>query len=151
MTPADLAALLSAVTRTVVSDHGLDASLVPDSVVVERPRLADHGDYSTNVALQLGKKLGVNPRELAGWLADAFSAADGIDKAEVAGPGFVNIWLAAAAQNSVIETVLTDTVDYGRGDEFSDKTINLEFVSANPTGPIHLGGCLLYTSPSPRD
>ena len=118
MTPADLAALLSAVTRTVVSDHGLDASLVPDSVVVERPRLADHGDYSTNVALQLGKKLGVNPRELAGWLADAFSAADGIDKAEVAGPGFVNIWLAAAAQNSVIETVLTDTVDYGRGDEF---------------------------------
>ena len=70
MTPADLAALLSAVTRTVVSDHGLDASLVPDSVVVERPRLADHGDYSTNVALQLGKKLGVNPRELAGWLAE---------------------------------------------------------------------------------
>ena len=138
MTPADLAALLSAVTRTVVSDHGLDASLVPDSVVVERPRLADHGDYSTNVALQLGKKLGVNPRELAGWLADAFSAADGIDKAEVAGPGFVNIWLAAAAQNSVIETVLTDTVDYGRGDEFSDKTINLEFVSANPVSYTHL-------------
>ena len=78
MTPADLAALLSAVTRTVVSDHGLDASLVPDSVVVERPRLADHGDYSTNVALQLGKKLGVNPRELAGWLA-----ADGVDLIDV--------------------------------------------------------------------
>ena len=140
MTPADLAALLSTVTRTVVSDRGLDASLVPESVVVERPRHADHGDYSTNVALQLGKKLGVNPRELAGRLVEAFSAADGIEKAEVAGPGFVNIWLAASAQNSVIETALTQTTEYGKGDEFSDKTINLEFVSANPTGPIHLGG-----------
>ena len=140
MTPADLAALLSSVTRTVVADHDLDTSLVPDAVVIERPRHADHGDYATNVALQLGKKLGVNPRELAGWLADAFAAADGIAKAEVAGPGFVNIWLAAAAQNTVVATVLDRGTQYGRGDEFADKVINLEFVSANPTGPIHLGG-----------
>ncbi|GAB21936.1 arginyl-tRNA synthetase [Gordonia polyisoprenivorans NBRC 16320 = JCM 10675] len=140
MTPADLAALLSSVTRTVVADHDLDTSLVPDAVVIERPRHADHGDYATNVALQLGKKLGVNPRELAGWLADAFAAAAGIAKAEVAGPGFVNIWLAAAAQNTVVATVLDRGTQYGRGDEFADKVINLEFVSANPTGPIHLGG-----------
>ncbi|MGX7698130.1 arginine--tRNA ligase [Gordonia polyisoprenivorans] len=140
MTPADLAALLSSVTRTVVADHDLDTSLVPDAVVIERPRHADHGDYATNVALQLGKKLGVNPRELAGWLADAFAAADGIAKAEVAGPGFVNIWLAAAAQNTVVATVLDRGTQYGRSDEFADKVINLEFVSANPTGPIHLGG-----------
>ncbi|WHU45274.1 arginine--tRNA ligase [Gordonia sp. L191] len=140
MTPADLAVLLSSVTRTVVADHDLDTSLVPDAVVVERPRHADHGDYATNVALQLGKKLGVNPRELAGWLADAFAATDGIAKAEVAGPGFVNIWLAAAAQNTVVATVLDRGTQYGRGDEFADKVINLEFVSANPTGPIHLGG-----------
>ncbi|MGV9673112.1 MULTISPECIES: arginine--tRNA ligase [unclassified Gordonia (in: high G+C Gram-positive bacteria)] len=140
MTPADLAALLSSVTRAVVADHGLDVSVVPDSVVVERPRHADHGDYSTNVALRLGKKLGVAPRELAGWLADAFAATDGIDKAEVAGPGFVNIWLGAAAQNTVVAAVLEQGGGYGRGEEIADKVINLEFVSANPTGPIHLGG-----------
>ncbi|MDL9937045.1 arginine--tRNA ligase [Gordonia sp. ABSL1-1] len=140
MTPADLAALLSAVTLTVVRDHGLDETLVPDAVGVERPRHADHGDYSTNIALQLGKRLGVAPRELAGWLADAFGAADGIDKAEIAGPGFVNIWLAAAAQNTVIAAVIDQGEAYGRGDELGTAVINLEFVSANPTGPIHLGG-----------
>ncbi|MFT4125298.1 MAG: arginine--tRNA ligase [Gordonia sp. (in: high G+C Gram-positive bacteria)] len=140
MTPADLAVLLSTVTRTVVADRGLDASLVPDSVVVERPRSADHGDYATNIALRLGKKLGVAPRELAGWLAAAFAGADGIAKAEVAGPGFVNLWLAAAAQNTVVTTVLEQADAYGHGTELADKVINLEFVSANPTGPIHLGG-----------
>ncbi|MGV9713443.1 arginine--tRNA ligase [Gordonia sp. NPDC003424] len=140
MTPADLAALLAAATLTVVRDHGLDESLVPETVVVERPRHADHGDYATNVALQLGKKLGVNPRELAGWLADAYTATDGIAKAEVAGPGFVNIWLAAAAQNTVVSTVLAAGAAYGRGENFAGRAINLEFVSANPTGPIHLGG-----------
>ncbi|MEE3848727.1 arginine--tRNA ligase [Gordonia sp. LSe1-13] len=140
MTPADLAALLRTVTLTVVRDRGLDDSLVPETVVVERPRHADHGDYATNIALRLGKQLGVAPRDLAGWLADAFASTDGIAKAEVAGPGFVNIWLAAAAQNSVVATVLDDAAAYGRGSELSDRTINLEFVSANPTGPIHLGG-----------
>ncbi|MEO9328170.1 arginine--tRNA ligase [Gordonia aurantiaca] len=140
MTPADLAALLRAVTLTVVRDHGLDETLVPDSITVERPRHADHGDYSTNIALQLGKRLGVAPRELAGWLAEAFAAAEGIAKTDVAGPGFVNIWLGAAAQNTVVSTVLEQGERYGRGEELSGSIINLEFVSANPTGPIHLGG-----------
>ncbi|MHC3002990.1 arginine--tRNA ligase [Gordonia metallireducens] len=140
MTPADLAALLRAVTLTVVRDRGLDENLVPDSIVVERPRHADHGDYSTNVALQLGKRLGVAPRELAGWLAEAFAGAEGIAKSEIAGPGFVNIWLGAAAQNTVVATVLEQGDSYGRGKELAGSIINLEFVSANPTGPIHLGG-----------
>ncbi|MBD0023283.1 arginine--tRNA ligase [Gordonia pseudamarae] len=140
MTPAALAALLREITLTVVSGRDLDASLVPDTVVVERPRNTDHGDYATNIALQLGKRLGVVPREFAGWLADAFAAADGIDKAEVAGPGFVNVWLAAAAQNTVVESVLAKATGYGHGGELSGTSINLEFVSANPTGPIHLGG-----------
>ncbi|WP_279105824.1 arginine--tRNA ligase [Gordonia paraffinivorans] len=140
MTPADLAALLRAVTLTVVRDHGLDETLVPDSITVERPRHADHGDYSTNIALQLGKRLGVAPRELAGWLAEAFAAAEGIAKTDVAGPGFVNIWLGAAAQNTVVATVLEQGDGYGRGEELAGSIINLEFVSANPTGPIHLGG-----------
>jgi arginyl-tRNA synthetase len=140
VTPAALAALLREITLTVVSGRDLDASLVPDTVVVERPRNTDHGDYATNIALQLGKRLGVVPREFAGWLADAFAAADGIDKAEVAGPGFVNVWLAAAAQNTVVESVLAKATGYGHGGELSGTSINLEFVSANPTGPIHLGG-----------
>jgi arginyl-tRNA synthetase len=140
VTPADLAALLRAVTLTVVRDRGLDENLVPDSVVVERPRHADHGDYSTNVALQLGKRLGVAPRELAGWLAEAFAGDEGIAKSEIAGPGFVNIWLGAAAQNTVVKTVLEQGESYGRGKELAGSIINLEFVSANPTGPIHLGG-----------
>jgi len=140
VTPADLAALLRAVTLTVVRDHGLDETLVPDSITVERPRHADHGDYSTNIALQLGKRLGVAPRELAGWLAEAFAAAEGIAKTDVAGPGFVNIWLGAAAQNTVVATVLEQGDGYGRGEELAGSIINLEFVSANPTGPIHLGG-----------
>jgi arginyl-tRNA synthetase len=140
VTPADLAALLRTVTVTVVRDRGLDDAAVPESVVVERPRHADHGDYATNIALRLGKKLGVAPRDLAGWLADAFAATDGIAKAEVAGPGFVNIWLAAAAQNSVVASVLDSAAGYGRGDDLAGRRINLEFVSANPTGPIHLGG-----------
>ncbi|MCZ4536846.1 arginine--tRNA ligase [Gordonia terrae] len=140
MTPADLAALLRDVTLTVVRDRGLDENLVPDSIVVERPRHADHGDYSTNVALQMGKRLGVNPRELAGWLAEAFAAAEGVAKAEIAGPGFVNLWLGAAAQNTVVAAVLARGADYGRGNELAGSIINLEFVSANPTGPIHLGG-----------
>ena len=140
MTPADLAALLRDVTLTVVRDRGLDENLVPDSIVVERPRHADHGDYSTDVALQMGKRLGVNPRELAGWLAEAFAAAEGVAKAEIAGPGFVNLWLGAAAQNTVVAAVLARGADYGRGNELAGSVINLEFVSANPTGPIHLGG-----------
>ncbi|MCZ4577939.1 arginine--tRNA ligase [Gordonia amicalis] len=140
MTPADLAALLRAVTLTVVRDRGLDENLVPDLIVVERPRHADHGDYSTNVALQLGKRLGVAPRELAGWLAEAFADAEGIAKTDVAGPGFVNIWLGAAAQNTVVATVMERGESYGRGKELAGSIINLEFVSANPTGPIHLGG-----------
>ncbi|GAB16917.1 arginyl-tRNA synthetase [Gordonia effusa NBRC 100432] len=140
MTPADLAALLRGVTQTVLTEHGLDVSALPEVVTVERPRNPEHGDYATNIALQLGKKVGVNPRELADWLATAFGNADGIESAEVAGPGFVNLRLAAAAQNVVVATVLSAGADYGRGDEFDGRKINLEFVSANPTGPIHLGG-----------
>ncbi|MEJ9079078.1 MULTISPECIES: arginine--tRNA ligase [Gordonia] len=140
MTPTELAALLRAATRTVFAAHDLDVDLIPETVVVERPRSPEHGDYATNIALQLGKKAGINPRELAGWLAEEFAADPGIESAEIAGPGFVNLRLAAAAQNQTVAAVLADRENYGRGDEMSDLDVNLEFVSANPTGPIHLGG-----------
>ncbi|PHV67247.1 arginine--tRNA ligase [Williamsia muralis] len=140
MTPADLAVLLHAATSTVLTDHGLDPSALPESVVVERPRNPEHGDYATNVALQLGKKVGVNPRELAGWLAAELSSRQGIATAEIAGPGFVNIRLAADAQNVVIAGVIERGAAYGTGTTLDGLRVNLEFVSANPTGPIHLGG-----------
>lgn len=140
MTPADLAVLLHAATSTVLTDHGLDPSALPESVVVERPRNPEHGDYATNIALQLGKKVGVSPRELADWLATELSNRQGIATAEIAGPGFVNIRLAADAQNVVVAGVIERGAAYGTGTALDGLRVNLEFVSANPTGPIHLGG-----------
>ncbi|MFT4087680.1 MAG: arginine--tRNA ligase [Gordonia sp. (in: high G+C Gram-positive bacteria)] len=140
MTPADLAAAIRAATLAVFADHGLDSSLVPETVVVERPRSPEHGDYATNIALQVAKKAGVPPRDLATWLTEELAKNPGIASAEIAGPGFVNLRLAAAAQNAVVATVLEQSTDYGKGAELADSIVNLEFVSANPTGPIHLGG-----------
>jgi arginyl-tRNA synthetase len=140
VTPSDLAELLHGTAATVLADRGLDVSVLPETLTVERPRNPEHGDYATNVAMQVAKKAGVNPRELATWLAEALTAADGIDSAEVAGPGFLNIRLAADAQGAIVAKVLDENDAYGAGDDLAGKKINLEFVSANPTGPIHLGG-----------
>jgi arginyl-tRNA synthetase len=139
VTPADLAELLKSTAAAVLSEHDLDTSALPATVTVERPRNPDHGDYATNLALQLGKKVGANPRELAGWLAAALAQADGIAAADVAGPGFVNLRLDASAQNVIVQNVIDAGDAYGHSDEL-DENINLEFVSANPTGPIHIGG-----------
>ncbi|TXI56636.1 arginine--tRNA ligase [Mycolicibacterium mageritense] len=140
MTPADLADLLKATAAAVLTEHALDTAALPDTVTVERPRNPEHGDYATNLALQLGKKVGVNPRELAGWLATALSSADGIAGADVAGPGFVNLRIEASAQGVIVTNVLSAGAGYGNSTELSGEKINLEFVSANPTGPIHIGG-----------
>lgn len=140
MTPADLAQLLKATAAAVLAEHGLDSAALPDTVTVERPRNPEHGDYATNLALQLGKKVGANPRELAGWLAEALAASDGIAAADVAGPGFVNLRIEASAQNVMVSNVLSAGADYGQSAVLAGKKVNLEFVSANPTGPIHIGG-----------
>ena len=140
MTPADLAALLKTTAAAVLAEHGLDTSALPETITVERPRNPEHGDYATNVALQLAKKVGVNPRELAGWLAAALAEADGIAAAEIAGPGFVNLRIEASAQGVVVTNVLAAAADYGHCADLAAQNINLEFVSANPTGPIHIGG-----------
>jgi arginyl-tRNA synthetase len=139
VTPADLAALLKTTAAAVLAEHGLDTAALPETVTVERPRNPEHGDYATNIALQLAKKVGTNPRELAGWLAAALTAADGVAAAEVAGPGFVNLRIETGAQGIVVTNVLTAGASYGHSTDLALK-INLEFVSANPTGPIHIGG-----------
>lgn len=140
MTPADLAALLRSTAAKVLAEHGLDTAALPETVTVERPRNPEHGDYATNLALQVAKKVGANPRELAGWLAAALADADGIASAEVAGPGFVNLRIETSAQGQIVANVLAAATTYGNSKALDGKNINLEFVSANPTGPIHIGG-----------
>ncbi|AEF35291.1 MULTISPECIES: arginine--tRNA ligase [Mycobacteriaceae] len=140
MTPADLAELLKTTAAAVLAEHDLDTAALPATVTVERPRNPEHGDYATNLALQLGKKVGVNPRELAGWLAEALTEADEIASADTAGPGFVNIRLDASAQGTIVANIVEAGQSYGHSQEFDGLNVNLEFVSANPTGPIHIGG-----------
>ncbi|MCS5478966.1 arginine--tRNA ligase [Corynebacterium sp. YIM 101645] len=140
MTPADLASLIRETATEVLASRDLDISVLPEQVVVERPRNPEHGDYATNLALQVAKKVGTNPRELATWLAEALVADAAVDSAEIAGPGFLNIRLAAAAQGEIVAKILEAGERFGHVDRFAGEKINLEFVSANPTGPIHLGG-----------
>jgi len=140
MTPADLATLIKKSAIKVMDDHDLDSSVLPETVTVERPRNPEHGDYATNVALQVAKKAGAHPRELGGWLAAALADDEAISEADIAGPGFINIRLAADAQGEIVAQILRAGQDYGSNDSFTGKKVNLEFVSANPTGPIHLGG-----------
>ncbi|HYZ07959.1 MAG TPA: arginine--tRNA ligase [Pseudonocardiaceae bacterium] len=139
MTPAALADLVRSVAHDVLAGRGLDTAVLPGTVTVERPRNPEHGDYATNVALQTAKKVEVAPREFAGWLADALRGTDGVRSVEVAGPGFLNLWLAAGAQGEIVRQVLAEGERYGSGDALAGHRVNLEFVSANPTGPLHLG------------
>jgi arginyl-tRNA synthetase len=113
---------------------------VPAQVLVERPKVKEHGDYATNIALQLGKKAGRNPREFAQLLADQLATADGVASAEIAGPGFLNIRVAAGAQGALAPQIVAAGASYGTSDLYAGQKVNLEFVSANPTGPIHIGG-----------
>jgi arginyl-tRNA synthetase len=140
VTPADLADLLRRTAAAVLDEHGLDTAALPATVTVERPRNPEHGDYATNLALQVAKKVGANPRDLGGWLAAALAGADGIAAADVAGPGFVNLRIETSAQGVIVSDVLTAQTGYGNSDLLDGRLINLEFVSANPTGPIHIGG-----------
>jgi arginyl-tRNA synthetase len=140
VTPATLADKIRTVATQVLTGRGLDASVLPVVVTVERPRNPEHGDYATNVAMLTAKRVGTDPRELAGWVAEGLTSTEGIVSAEVAGPGFVNIRLAAHAQGQIVREVLAEGVSYGRSDKLTGLRINLEFVSANPTGPLHLGG-----------
>jgi arginyl-tRNA synthetase len=111
---------------------------VPTAVRVERPKVRDHGDYATNVALQLAKRAGRNPRELADELAKKLTGADGIAGASVAGPGFVNITVDTGVQGAVAADIVRAGSAYGTSDSSLGERVNLEFVSANPTGPVTL-------------
>ncbi|TWF97912.1 arginyl-tRNA synthetase [Kitasatospora viridis] len=113
---------------------------VPESVTVERPKNRDHGDYATNVALQLAKPAGKPPRAVAELVAARLRELPGVAKVDIAGPGFLNITLDAASQGELARSIVEAGEAYGRNEALKGLRINLEFVSANPTGPIHIGG-----------
>jgi len=111
-----------------------------DPVTVERPKSKEHGDYATNVAMRLAKPAGRAPRDIADILAAHLRQAAGVESVEVAGPGFLNIRLSEAAQGELARTIVAAGDHFGSSDTMGKERVNLEFVSANPTGPIHLGG-----------
>ena len=143
MTPAELSEALRSALTDVVADGtfpALDPAAIPAVVHVERPRQREHGDWATNIAMQLGKRAGTNPRAFADELARRLAGVPGIGAVDVAGPGFLNITLDTAAAGGLARSVVEAGAAYGRGEMLAGQRINLEFVSANPTGPIHIGG-----------
>ncbi len=140
MTPAELAEVVLAAAHAVFDERGLDRAALPAQTTVERPRNPDHGDYASTLALQLSKKVGVPPRELATALADELAKAPGVKSVEIAGPGFLNVRLDAAAAGQLAKLIVEAGPAYGSSDTLAGQRINLEFVSANPTGPVHIGG-----------
>jgi len=127
--------------RIAASLEGAAAELGVAGVQVrlERPRNGSHGDWASNVAMVLASKLGRPPRQMAGELLDRAGAIEGVVRAEVAGPGFLNFFLDAGAASNPVSRIIELGDDYGRGDQGAGRTIMVEFVSANPTGPLHLG------------
>jgi len=112
---------------------------VPASITLERPKNRDHGDYATSIALQLAKEAGKSPRDVAAVLQLEIAKISGVSAVDIAGPGFINITLNRATQAELVRTILTNKREYGRGKALHGVAINLEFISANPTGPLHLG------------
>ena len=145
MSPEALSELIATIAHRLVASGEagtLSDELIPatERLAVMRPRDRSHGDWASNVAMQLAKKAGMKPRELAELFARELSGTDGIASVEVAGPGFINITLDSASAAAVVDKVLAKGKSYGSNDHLSGNTLNLEFVSANPTGPIHIGG-----------
>jgi len=138
VTPDELSTAVRTAVQSAV-DAGELAVAVPGEVRVERPRVKEHGDYATSVALQLAKAAGLSPREVAEAVALRLRASSGVARVDVAGPGFLNITLDSAAQGELARTVVSAGPAYGSSTTSAGHRFNLEFVSANPTGPLHLG------------
>jgi len=140
VTPETLAEKVLSATRAAFEALALDAAVIPARTAVERPRDPKHGDYASNIALQTAKKAGTNPRALAETIAEHLAAHAGVAKVDIAGPGFLNITLDAAAAGEIAGKIIAAGDAYGTNNTLEGLYANLEFVSANPTGPIHAGG-----------
>jgi len=138
VTPEALSAhLFALVSARLDSVDGV--SITEQDTAVERPRNRDHGDWASNIAMKLAKRLGLNPRDFALELAPGILAIDGVAAVDVAGPGFINITLETAAAAEIARTIVDAAADYGHNAVLAGHVINMEFVSANPTGPLHIG------------
>ena len=151
MSPEALSELISRIAHELVESGkagNLTADLIPpvEKLTVMRPKDRAHGDWASNAAMQLAKKAGMKPHDLAELFAEGLTAAEGVRSVEVAGPGFINITLDSASAAAVVDQVLAAEADergistFGKNAHLGGETLNLEFVSANPTGPIHIGG-----------
>ncbi len=138
VTPEDLAAAIAQAVDQALAAGQLSVGLA-GAVVVERPKNREHGDYATNTAMRLAKPNARSPRDIAQQLAESLRALDGIEAVEIAGPGFLNIRLAAAAQGALVRAIAERGTAYGSTATLAGQTINLEYVSANPVGPVHIG------------
>lgn len=134
--------LLAAQIQAAIShaiERGDLIGTVPSSIPLERPKNRDHGDYASSIALQLAKPAGKNPREVAELLKKDLEKLAEVASVDIAGPGFINIKLNRASQADLVRTILSAKESYGKGTALAGVKINLEFISANPTGPLHLG------------
>ena len=144
LTPQDLVAgalrqsLAAAIASGKLSES-LTESLAALEIPLERPKNRDHGDYASSVALVLAKSAGTAPRVIADALTENLRSNALFSKVEIAGPGFINLTLATASHGAIVNSILTEAENFGRTQTLTGKKINLEFISANPTGPLHLG------------
>ena len=140
MTPAELSAAIVRILGTLQAAGDLPAGDLPTEVVIERPKNREHGDWATNIAMQAAGRFGQNPRALAEKIATELAKTEGISKVDIAGPGFINITVSAAAAGAIAKQIVEQGAAFGVGSALAGLNMNLEFVSANPTGPIHIGG-----------
>jgi arginyl-tRNA synthetase len=136
----ELAEAVLAAAAAVLTEQGSDVSVLPAAASVERPKNPSHGDYSSTLALQVAKKAGTRPRELAQAISGKLVTDPAVKKVDIAGPGFLNIWLEPAAAGAVAGAIVERGEAFAHGTGLAGQHVNLEFVSANPTGPIHIGG-----------
>jgi arginyl-tRNA synthetase len=140
VTPAELSAAIVRILGTLQAAGALPAGDLPTEVVIERPKNREHGDWATNIAMQAAGRFGQNPRALAEKISTELAKTEGISKVDIAGPGFINITVSAAAAGAIAKQIVEQGAAFGVGSALAGLNMNLEFVSANPTGPIHIGG-----------
>ncbi len=138
MTPEELSNLISKATKSLIAAKKIELVELPE-IKIERPKSKDHGDFASNIALALAKPTGKNPREVAQLLIDELKVEKSIKKIEIAGPGFLNFTLDTASLGELARVIVEQGKDFGKTDTLKNQIINVEFISANPTGPLHLG------------
>jgi len=138
MTPEELSKTIKKSLESLISAKKIAVNDIPE-IKIERPKSKDHGDYASSIALMVAKPAGVNPREVAQLLVDELSKNSAFKKVEIAGPGFLNFTLKSASLGEVVRTIIKEANKYGHTNTLQGQNINVEFISANPTGPLHLG------------